>query len=430
VAIYHFHVGIVSRKTGRSAVGASAYRSAEKLKSDYDSLTHEYGKTSSVNTSAYNSGEKLHNNQKSMTHDYTRKRGVVHKEIMLPDNAPREYADRGTLWNAVEKSEKRKDAQTARDIDVALPIELDRQEQIELMREYIKENFVDRGMCADFAIHDKQDGNPHAHILLTTREVSECGFGKKKREWNSKNYLQEWRENWANACNKRLKNIEHHIDHRTLKAQSIDREPTIHIGMQSWHLEKRGIRTERGDRNRAIIARNESRKPERIAEHMHELREQHFLLDNEITKLQEVSSVAGQEMNRARARAEDLTERAEYIETLKSQLEELQAERQSMNIFKSKKAIDEQIQQQEKDYIYATEYFEYAYKIKPEHAGEEIERLEEFAYSQKHLQDILDSVSEQNLQKIMQKLNPEQRKALDDLREVERLHGREIIRYR
>jgi hypothetical protein len=149
VAIYHFHVGIISRKTGRSAVGASAYRSAEKLKSDYDGLTHDYQKTSPVNASAYNSGEKIHNNQAQIIHNYTKKQDVVHKEIMLPDHAPREYFDRSTLWNSVEKSERQHNAQTARDIDVALPIELDRDEQMALLCEYIKENFVDKGMCAD-----------------------------------------------------------------------------------------------------------------------------------------------------------------------------------------------------------------------------------------------------------------------------------------
>ena len=160
---------MVSRSSGRSPVAAAAYRAAEKLRS-------------SVNAAAYRSGENLQDKQYGSVHDYRRKRGVVHNEIILPQNAPREYNDRATLWNAVEQSEKRKDAQTARDIDIALPIELDRQEQIELVREYVKENFVQKGMCADFAIHDKADGNPHAHIMLTTREVNAIGFGKKNRE--------------------------------------------------------------------------------------------------------------------------------------------------------------------------------------------------------------------------------------------------------
>ena len=159
MAIYHLHVDMVRRSSGRSSVAAAAYRSAEKLHSNHDSMTHDYSsKSSAVNASAYRSGESLQNEQEKTTHDYTRKRGAVHTEIMLPENAPREYKDRATLWNAVERAEKRKDAQTARDIDIALPIELDRQEQILLVREYVKDNFVDRGMYADFAIHDKGDG--------------------------------------------------------------------------------------------------------------------------------------------------------------------------------------------------------------------------------------------------------------------------------
>ena len=194
-SVYFFTAAIVSRKTGRSSVAASAYRAGEKLHNEYDGITHDYSNRSSVGKSAYNSGEKLNE------HDFTNKRGVVYSEIILPQNAPREFQDRSTLWNAVEKSEKRCDAQTARDIDVALPIEFERYEQVEIMQEYIKENFVKHGMIADFAIHDKNDGNPHVHILLTTRNVDKYGFGKKNREWNNKKHLQSWRENWANICN-------------------------------------------------------------------------------------------------------------------------------------------------------------------------------------------------------------------------------------
>jgi len=116
---------MIKRSSGRSSVAAAAYRSAEKLRSERDS---------SVNAAAYRSGEKLGE------YDYTRKQGVVHTEILLPENAPQDYSDRAALWNAVEQAEKRKDAQTARDIDIALPIELDRQEQIALVREYVKQN--------------------------------------------------------------------------------------------------------------------------------------------------------------------------------------------------------------------------------------------------------------------------------------------------
>ncbi|MDR1563981.1 MAG: MobA/MobL family protein, partial [Oscillospiraceae bacterium] len=129
MAIYHFHVGVVSRKTGRSSVAASAYRAGEKLRNENDGVTHNYSGRSSVEAVAYRAGERLTDEQ-GTTHDYTNKRGVVHTEIMLPDNAPSTFFDRGTLWNAVEKSEKRCDAQTARDIDIALPVEFSRSEQI------------------------------------------------------------------------------------------------------------------------------------------------------------------------------------------------------------------------------------------------------------------------------------------------------------
>ena len=108
-----------------------------------------------------------------MTHDYTRKGGIVHAEIMLPAHAPPEFADRSILWNSVEQSEKARDSQLAREIEAALPRELSGEEQLALVRAYVKDNFVDKGMCADFAIHDKGTGNPHVHIMLTLRPLKE-----------------------------------------------------------------------------------------------------------------------------------------------------------------------------------------------------------------------------------------------------------------
>ena len=132
IAIYHWNVGIVSRGKGKSAVAAAAYRSGEKLTNEWD----------------------------GMTHDYTRKGGVVHTEIMLPLHAPPSFSDRSTLWNSVELYEKAGNAQLAREIDAALPIELSREEQIRLVREYCSSQFVSRGMCVDYAIHDTDSGNP------------------------------------------------------------------------------------------------------------------------------------------------------------------------------------------------------------------------------------------------------------------------------
>ena len=145
MSIYHCSIKIIGRNGGRSAVSAAAYRA----------------------------GEKLCSNETGIIHDYTHKGGVIMNEIILPDNAPDRLLDREVLWNEVQQVEKRIDAQFAREVEVALPCELTRGEQIECVRAFIKKNFVAKGMIADWALHDKGDGNPHAHIMLTVREVNE-----------------------------------------------------------------------------------------------------------------------------------------------------------------------------------------------------------------------------------------------------------------
>lgn len=155
MAIYHCSIKIISRGKGKSAVAAASYRSGEKITNDYDGITHEY----------------------------THKGGIVHTEILLPQHAPREYLDRAILWNAVEKIEKAKNSQLAREVELALPVELLREQNISLVRDYVKINFVDSGMCADICIHDKKDGNPHAHILLTMRPFNkDKSWGDKQRK--------------------------------------------------------------------------------------------------------------------------------------------------------------------------------------------------------------------------------------------------------
>jgi hypothetical protein len=258
MAIYHCTCKIISRGQGRSAVGAAAYRSGEKLYNEYDGIEH----------------------------DYTKKGGVVYSEIMLCKNASKEYQDRQTLWNAVEQIEKSSKAQLAREYEVALPVELSREEQIKLVRDFAKENFVDNGMCVDFSIHDKEDGNPHAHIMLTTRPIEQDNswgvkqkkeyildkngqkqYDKKKQtykcktvkttNWDSKEFLQRSRESWAEKVNQELekKSLPQRIDHRSLKEQGVDRVPTIHEG-GARKLEKRGIKTDRGKINREIKTAN------------------------------------------------------------------------------------------------------------------------------------------------------------------------------
>ena len=258
IAIYHWNIGIVSRGKGKSAVAAAAYRSGEKLTNEWD----------------------------GMTHDYTRKGGVVHTEIMLPPHAPPSFSDRSTLWNSVELYEKAGNAQLAREIDAALPIELSREEQIRLVREYCSSQFVSKGMCVDFAIHDTDSGNPHCHIMLTMRPLDERGAwaAKSKKEydldengerirlpsgrykthkvdltgWNDKGNALLWRKAWADISNSYLEyaGSTERIDHRSNAERGIDEIPTVHMGVAACQMEKKGIDTEKGELNRAIRKSN------------------------------------------------------------------------------------------------------------------------------------------------------------------------------
>ena len=158
MAIYHMQAKVVSRGSGRSAVAASAYMSCSRIYNDYDGIQH----------------------------DYTRKHGLIYQEVILPPMAPPKWKNREQLWNAVEAAEKTKDSRLAREFVVALPIELDKDSNISLLQNFIQKNFVDMGMCADFAIHDTDGHNPHAHILLTVRPLNENGTWQYKTE---KEYL-------------------------------------------------------------------------------------------------------------------------------------------------------------------------------------------------------------------------------------------------
>lgn len=222
MAIYHLSAKTISRGKGQSVVASASYRSAEIL----------------------------HDERQDYTYDYTRKENVTYTEIILPADAPQRLANRGTLWNEVERVEKRKDAQLAREVEVALPNELTSDEHIKLVQDFVREEFVKKGMIADIAIHSKND-NPHAHIMLTLREISVEGFSKKKnRDWNSKEQLVEWRKNWEVAINQELekKHISDRVSCETLEAQGINRIPTVHVGV--FHAR------ENRERNRRIAELN------------------------------------------------------------------------------------------------------------------------------------------------------------------------------
>lgn len=238
---------------------------------------------SCVASAAYIAGEKIRNERDGKIHDYRNKHEVVHKEILLPINSPSEFRDRARLWNAAETAEKRKNSQTARSINAALPRELSRDDQIDLVRQFCKQCFVTEGMCCDFAIHDKGDGNPHVHILLTTRRVDRSGFTKKERAWNDRKLLMLWRERWADWCNHKLYFVsDARVDHRSYEAQGIDRLPQIHLGVEVCAVERKGFKTDKGNKNRRIRQRNLETEIAELEKQMRTLSQEHrrSLIDN------------------------------------------------------------------------------------------------------------------------------------------------------
>jgi Ti-type conjugative transfer relaxase TraA len=205
LAIYHLTAKVISRARGQSMTAAAAYRSGSILRDE------RYG----------------------LTHNYTRCHDVVHSEIMSPADAPSWVSDREILWNRVEAGERRKDSQLARAIDISLPVELSDSQSIELLRDYIRQEFVSKGMIADFCIRRSTPDNPYAHILLTLRQATPSGFGPKMRQWNRKSDLLDWRAGWAERANQHLARAGHavRIDHRTLEAQQIELTPARKMGV-------------------------------------------------------------------------------------------------------------------------------------------------------------------------------------------------------
>jgi ATP-dependent exoDNAse (exonuclease V) alpha subunit len=235
VAIYHLSVDIVRRSAGRTVTAAAAYRAAELIADQRTGLIF----------------------------DYHRRAGVTHTGILAPENAPAWMCARASLWNGVEAAEKRKDAQLARDITLALPHELAPARRLELVRSFVAAAFVGEGMVADIAIHvpcrpGADVRNHHAHILLTMRAIEGDGFGAKVRAWNDTAKLETWRASWADHVNRTLEEAGENarVDHRSLAAQGIDREAQIHLGPAVVELAARGIETDRGDVAKEIEAIN------------------------------------------------------------------------------------------------------------------------------------------------------------------------------
>ncbi|MEP0146513.1 MAG: MobQ family relaxase, partial [Tateyamaria sp.] len=237
MADYRLSVNMIGRSSGRSATAAAAYRA----------------------------GQRIEDRESGLVHDYTAKRGVLHTEIIAPANTPDWMRDRTELWNAVHKAETRKNSQLAREIQLSLPHELNHEQRTNLVRRFVEEQCVGRGMIADIAIHAPSshlaadERNHHAHVMLTTREfVGDSWAKRKNRDWHETEMIENWRESWADHQNRELERIgsSERVDHRSLEDQGIMREPQKHLGPIATEIERDGRSSHRGNENRAIKARN------------------------------------------------------------------------------------------------------------------------------------------------------------------------------
>lgn len=231
MAIYHFSGTVIGRKKtpGASCCAGAAYRSGEQI------------------------GE----------HDYTKKQGVAWSGMLFCEGCPEELRSREALWSAVDRIEKRSDAQLYRSFDFAFPNSFSYDDCREVMCSFAQEQWVDEGMCADLCIHDKEtDGqrNLHGHAMLTMRDIDENGIGKKNRAWNEHELMEKWREAWEHAVNARLRELGsvERIDHRSYEDQGeTELIPTQHMGAHRTALERKGISTLLGDFNRRVKALND-----------------------------------------------------------------------------------------------------------------------------------------------------------------------------
>jgi len=218
MAIYRCEARIITRGKGHSAVAAAAYRTGSKIKDERAGITHNYS---------------------------SRQKGIVESVILRPENSPEWTAKTDTLWNEVERSEKRKDARLAREFILTLPRELSPQENFQLTVEWAQGNLVNKGMVVEVSLHNPKGGNnPHAHVLCTMRTIEGDKFSAlKPREWNEVEVLLDWRKSWEVTANAALAQAgrPERIDCRSLKERGIDAIPQPKIGKEAMGLKKRGV---------------------------------------------------------------------------------------------------------------------------------------------------------------------------------------------
>lgn len=282
MAIYHLHIKNLSRRDGRSVVAAAAYRA----------------------------GETLRNDREEKDSDFSGRNGVAHEEIMAPDGAPGWTANREELWNRVEAKEARKDARLAKEVEIALPRELSKDTHIEMLRRFA-EDFIAKKLVADVTIHDSGDGNPHAHILLTTRPLVGDGFGKKDRKLDSVAFVNATRQRWSRLVNTYLAagGSDARVDHRSYAEQGVARTPGKHRGVD---------RRERINKRREALGQSQlqptsqKREPSRRDNDMRLIYEQLVRTQSEIEEWQD-RQVGPDEQQTKRKLVDDLERRREEL---------------------------------------------------------------------------------------------------------------------
>lgn len=262
MAIYHLSMKVISRGKGQSAVASASYRSGEELVDEQTGEIKFYSRSV-----------------------------MPENHILAPSNSPDWVTNRQRLWNEVENSESRINSRLARELQIALPLELSNEEQTNLIKNFIQKNCVDLGMVADIAIHRDHAENPHAHVMLTTREISENGFEKKNRNWDKKEYLADVRKNWAVEVNHELARIgsKERIDHRSYEERGLELIPTKHVGVKANQLSAEGVSIEVIKKNEEIKAYN--KKIIDLQERKEQLMREKYLAERLENKTAEKSSI-------------------------------------------------------------------------------------------------------------------------------------------
>jgi hypothetical protein len=339
MAIYRFEAKVISRGGGRSAVGSASYRSGKWA----TATAMRAGKCATA-AAAYRAAAVLEDERTGERHDYSRKRGVLGAQIMLPGGAPSWMMDRSALWNAVEIIEKRKDSQLARDLVISLPHELTHDQRIALTRDFVRDQFCARGYVADIAWHapNKAEGlNWHAHVMLPMRKIEGTGFAAKKERaagdglkhpaliW--KEELMRLRLAWAETTNKHLEaaGFDNRIDHRSLDARGLDREPEPKQGPLATKIEREGRESRAGAERREVQARNAERARLKV-EHAEAMAEEarimdlmtHRLKGTEIKQTAPTEEILRQQQKREADLLREMREQDARLQAFKHQAEQ------------------------------------------------------------------------------------------------------------